>query len=71
MFWTKIQEFFAKDKKTIVQVADYNDKAIAFYQKLGFVDTGKRFTNEKHKMPISGNCIPEMEMEIKQTKMTP
>jgi ribosomal protein S18 acetylase RimI-like enzyme len=65
MFWTKIQEFFARDKRTIVQVADYNDKAIAFYQKLGFVDTGKRFTDEKHKMPVSGDCIPEMEMEIK------
>ncbi|MCX6713845.1 MAG: GNAT family N-acetyltransferase [Candidatus Vogelbacteria bacterium] len=65
MFWVKIKEFFSENKDIVVQVADYNDQAIAFYKKLGFVDTGKRFSEEKHKMPISGNCIPEMEMIIK------
>ncbi|MCC6520703.1 GNAT family N-acetyltransferase [Candidatus Nomurabacteria bacterium] len=62
MFWDKGQEFFDKSKDTIVQVATYNKKAISFYEKLGFVDTGKRFTEERHKMPISGALIPEMEM---------
>lgn len=64
MFWNKGQEFFDKSKDTIVQVATYNKKAISFYEKLGFVDTGKRFTEERHKMPISGALIPEMEMVL-------
>lgn len=64
MFWDKGREFFDKSKDTIVQVATYNKKAISFYEKLGFVDTGKRFTEERHKMPISGALIPEMEMVL-------
>ncbi len=64
MFWDKGREFFDKSKDTIVQVAIYNKKAISFYEKLGFVDTGKRFTEERHKMPISGALIPEMEMVL-------
>lgn len=63
-FWKKARKFFDKDKKIVVQVADYNKKAIKFYKKLGFQDTGKRFINGKHRMPISGICIPEMEMVV-------
>ncbi len=49
-------------KDMIVQVATYNANAIRFYEKLGFVDNGKRFTEERHRMPVSGVLIPEMEM---------
>lgn len=63
--WKKAQEYFGRDKDIIVQVATYNEQAINFYQKLGFVDTGKRFTQENLKMPISGVHIPEMELVIK------
>lgn len=65
MLWEKVKEFFGNEKSIIVHVATYNTQAINFYQRLGFIDTGKRFTNEKHKMPISGVIIPEMELVIK------
>lgn len=64
MFWEKCLSFLDKNKETIVQVATYNEKAISFYKKLGFVDTGKRFTEERFVMPISGSKIPEMEMVL-------
>lgn len=57
------------DKDLIVHVATYNKNAIRFYEKLGFKDTGKRFTEERHRMPISGKIIPEMEMVLKLDKV--
>lgn len=66
MFWDRAMEFFDDKKDIIVHVATYNEKAINFYKKMGFVDTGKRFAEEKFRMPISGSCIPEMEMIIKR-----
>jgi len=63
-FWKKSLEFFVKNKKIIVQVATYNNQAIKFYESLGFKDNSKRFTEERHRMPISKVLIPEMEMEI-------
>jgi ribosomal protein S18 acetylase RimI-like enzyme len=65
MLWDKAREFLGEEKDIIVHVASYNEKAINFYKKMGFADTGKRFVNEKFKMPISGACIPEIEMIIK------
>ncbi len=44
-----------------VHVAVYNKQAIAFYERNGFVDNGKRFSEERFKMK-SGNTIPEQEM---------
>lgn len=61
--WAEALNFFNKDKNIIVQVATYNKKAISFYESLGFVDTGKRFTEERHRMPVSKKLIPEMEMK--------
>jgi len=60
--WKKVSKHIDPTKEIIVHVATYNKKAIAFYEKLGFVDTGKRFTEERHRMPVSGVLIPEMEM---------
>lgn len=60
--WHRAEKFLDNDFPTIVHVAVYNSKAIWFYEKLGFKDTGKRFTDERFRMPISGVCIPEMEM---------
>ena len=65
MFWAKAMKFFEKDKNIIVQVATYNKQAINFYKKLGFIDTGERFTEKHFKMPISGSLIPEMRLIIK------
>lgn len=62
--WNAVKDFIDPTKETIVQVADYNEQAIKFYEKLGFVDTGKRFKDDKWKMK-SGAYIPEMEMVLK------
>ena len=50
--WLKAFDFIDKEKNTIVQVAIYNENAINFYKKLGFIDTEKKFSDEKFKMPI-------------------
>lgn len=63
--WEQALAFFDSSKDIIVHVATYNERAINFYKKLGFVDNGRRFSDEKFKMPVSGNCIPEMEMVVK------
>ncbi|MES2314568.1 MAG: GNAT family N-acetyltransferase [Patescibacteria group bacterium] len=59
--WNKALEFLDSTKDTIVQVADYTENAINFYKKLGFVDTGKRTTEESGKLK-SGAIITDMEM---------
>lgn len=64
LFWEEAKKFFDKEKDIVVEVATYNSNAIEFYKKLGFLDTGRRFHDEKFKMK-SGAVIPEMEMEIK------
>lgn len=60
--WLHISKLANQNQKTIVHVASYNKQAIDFYMGLGFVDTGKRFTEERHRMPKSGILIPEIEM---------
>ncbi len=64
LLWEEAQNFFDKKKDIVVEVVTYNIKAIEFYKKLGFVDTGRRISNDKFKMK-SGAVMPEMEMEIK------
>ena len=62
--WQQSLAFFDKEKDIVLEVATYNTKAIDFYTKLGFKDTGKRFRNERFRMK-SGVVIPEMEMILK------
>ncbi len=64
MLWKSAEEFFDKDKDIIVQVATYNKQAVGFYKKIGFIDTGERFTEKHFKMPVSGSLIPEMRLVI-------
>lgn len=61
-FWGECLKFFDKNNPTIVRLATYNKEAFNFYKKLGFVDSGKRLTEERNRMP-SGIYIPEMEMK--------
>ncbi len=68
-FWKEAQNFFDHSKDIIVNVAVYNTKAIEFYKKLGFIDTGKRFSEERFRMK-SGSILTEMEMAIKAKKET-
>lgn len=65
-FWSEALTFFDASKEIVVHVAIYNENAIGFYKKLGFIDTGKRFTEQRHCMPISGVLIPEMEMRLRR-----
>lgn len=62
MLWEEGKKFCDPMKKTIVHVATYNQKAIDFYKKLGFVDTGKRFSDDMVRGRKMGVQIPEMEM---------
>jgi ribosomal protein S18 acetylase RimI-like enzyme len=61
LFWEEAKKHFDINKSIIVVVASYNNKAIDFYKKLGFKDTGKRFEYEKFRFK-SGAIIPMMEM---------
>ncbi len=65
--WQEAKKIFNPKKDTIVHVASYNQKAINFYEKLGFKSTGKIFFDEKHKMR-NGAMIPELEMVIENNK---
>jgi len=60
-------EYLGGEKDMLVGVATYNANAIAFYTKMGFADTGRRFTEERHRMK-SGVNIPQMEMIRRRTK---
>lgn len=59
--WEEARKFFDPAKDIYVEVVDYNEKAINFYKKLGFVDTGRRFQDERFRMK-SGAIFTEMEM---------
>ncbi len=67
LFWNEAIKFFDPTKDIVVTVATYNRGAIGFYTKLGFVDTWRRFTDEKFRMK-SGSIVPDLEM-IKRAKI--
>ncbi len=62
--WQAARDFFDPKKDTCVEVAIYNENAILFYKNLGFVETGKIFSDEKFKMQ-SGSIITQTELVIK------
>lgn len=59
--WNMAQQYINPKKSTVVEVAVYNHRAINFYARHGFVDTGRRMFNPKFIMK-SGSIIPELEM---------
>jgi ribosomal protein S18 acetylase RimI-like enzyme len=63
LLWNELSKYLDINKETFVEVATYNENAIKFYEKLGFVDTNKRFTDERFRMR-SGGIIPQMEMKL-------
>ncbi len=65
MLWKEAEKFFTENKDIIVWSASYNEKAINFYEKLGFVKTDKDMSSQFHKLP-SGQFIPEIEMVLKR-----
>ncbi len=66
MLWNEVRKFFDPTKDIIVGVATYNTRAIGFYSKIGFVDSGRRYTDERFQMN-SGARIPEMDLVISAT----
>jgi len=66
--WNEVKGFFDQTKDIFVGVATYNSKAINFYLKLGFVDSGRRYTEDRLRMK-SGAILPEMDMVISARQM--
>jgi len=55
------QKFFGLKESIVVHVAVYNKKAIDFYRKNGFSETGRSWDDEQFRLK-SGAIIPEIEM---------
>jgi ribosomal protein S18 acetylase RimI-like enzyme len=64
MLMKEFLEWANHDKRIQLLVAEYNLQAIRFYESQGFVDTGKRFTEERFRFK-SGSILPLMEMVFK------
>lgn len=64
--WEEVQDFFDPEKDIVLNVASYNDNAIAFYEKLGFKTTDTVVDN--HFVFQSGSSIPEIEMKKEVAK---
>ncbi len=63
--WNEAHTFLDARKVTYVYVATYNARAIRFYEKLGFIDTGGRVTEDR--LRVNGIMIPQMEMKLAPT----
>lgn len=61
MLWNEVRTFFEPTRDIVVGVATYNEQAINFYKKLGFVDSGRRFTEERLRLK-SGANIRQMDL---------
>ncbi len=64
LFWEKALKLVTKNKPVKVNVMSYNQNAIDFYKKLGFVDTGIRYVDEDFVLPVSKSKFPKMDMEF-------
>lgn len=53
----------APEQAIFLHVVSYNQKAIAFYEKFGFVRTNKEVKDEVAQLP-SGAVMPEIEMKL-------
>ena len=66
--YTEAYKYLNPVNKTFLEVFSLNSKAIGFYEKMGFVDTGKkvydkRFTN------LKGEILPATEMMLPSKKL--
>lgn len=62
--WKKALDHIDKSKDTYVEVVCYNEQAILFYRKHGFVPTGRIWFDDRITFK-SGAQFPEMEMVLK------
>lgn len=63
--WEQFKAWAGTEKLITVHVATYNTNAINFYTSVGFVDTGKRFVEERFIFK-GGAQMPEMEMVLEK-----
>lgn len=66
LLWKKAYAFMGKQNNIFLTVAIYNERAIRFYTKLGFKDTGKRPVMKRGAMR-NGAHIPIMKMKCSAT----
>ena len=65
-FWNEAYKIINKENNTVLDVVEYNKKAIEFYKKFGFIDSGKRFLEEVSNIDYIKR--PMMEMILKREK---
>lgn len=63
LLWKNVKDFFDSEKDVVLDVFVSNQNAIKFYKKLGFVDYGKRTSEERFKSSSGVNII-EMKMVL-------
>lgn len=61
MLWDEAKKFLDPNKETRLEVVDYT-KAVDFYKKLGFVETGNKFQREEIFKSSKGVTLSEIEM---------
>ena len=59
----KAVEFLGRDRPITLEVASYNENAIAFYKHLGFEENGNLEPRDMFTFP-SGAVVPEIEMML-------
>ena len=62
MLWNDVAPFIDPNKETSLKVLMCNNKAISFYKKVGFIDTGKRYSDKSGKFPLSEKILDDVEM---------
>jgi ribosomal protein S18 acetylase RimI-like enzyme len=58
----KAFDWLGNEKQILINVASYNTQAIGFYEKFGFIRTGKAGTLDSAAKLPSGKFIPEVEL---------
>jgi len=56
--------YLGRVNPVVLEVVTYNDKAITFYKKLGFVESGIELGQEQRVVFASGIVLPEIEMVL-------
>ena len=63
MLWMKTAELMQEGSAVTVHVASYNINAVNFYQRLGFVQIGDTFFDDRLKL-VDGSNIPLITMKL-------